>query len=141
MKTIKDIAAETGLSAHTIRFYEKEGLVTIPRNENGIRYFDEASVDTLKSIAHYRNVGMSLEDIRQIMKEFHNHQLSTQLLKRTLPELDLQIAELTATRDFLIEKIGIHQHLADLQAQGYSEQERYEAYLAIRKEQEEKGAH
>lgn len=135
MKTIKDIAEETGLSAYTIRFYEKEGLVTIPRNENGIRYFDEVALDTLRAIAHYRKVGMSLEDIRQVMREFHNHTLSTQLLKRTLSDLELQILELTATRDYLVEKIGIHSYLAKLQEEGYSEKERYEAYLALRKEE------
>nr|MDK7246183.1 MerR family transcriptional regulator [Staphylococcus lugdunensis] len=54
MKTIKEVSNETGLSPHTIRFYEKEGLINIPRNKQGIRIFNEITMDTLMAIAHYR---------------------------------------------------------------------------------------
>ena len=81
------------------------------------------------AIAHYRNVGMSLQDIKQIMKEFHNHQLSTQLLNNTLTKLDTQINELISTREYLVKKIQIHQHLAELQKWLYRKA-RYEAYVA-----------
>lgn len=137
MKTIKEVSNETGLSPHTIRFYEKEGLINIPRNKQGIRIFNEITMDTLMAIAHYRNVGMSLQDIKQIMKEFHNHQLSTQLLNNTLTKLDTQINELISTREYLVKKIQIHQHLAELQKNGYTEKARYEAYVALRKMKKE----
>lgn len=44
MVTIKDIAEKTGLSAYAIRYYEKIGLVNIPRDKNGIRLFDEITI-------------------------------------------------------------------------------------------------
>ncbi|HFI0934331.1 TPA: MerR family transcriptional regulator [Streptococcus suis] len=83
MSTIKEISELLGISAPTIRFYEKEGMVEIPRNERGIRQFDERSIDRLKAIVHYRRVGMPLEDIQKILAEFHNHALSSDLLKKT----------------------------------------------------------
>lgn len=136
MKSIKEISEEIGMSAYTIRFYEKEGLVSIPRNKNGIRDFDEASIDTLKAINHYRRVGMSLDDIRTVMASFNDHVLSTKLLEKTKKELDLQILELQETQHYLNEKIEIHGKLAELQKQGYNEQERLEAYYKMRRGQQ-----
>lgn len=82
MLSIKRVSEDLGISAHAIRFYEKEGMVEIPRNSRGFREFDERSLDRLRAITHYRRVGVSLEDIRQILAEFHNHRLSTALLEK-----------------------------------------------------------
>lgn len=113
MVTIKEAAERFNISTHTIRFYEKEGLLKIPRNDRGIRDFDEKSMDAIKAIVHYRNVGMSLEDIRQVFTNYHNHELSLQLLKETKKELDAKIAELEATREYLVYKIGLHQAIVN----------------------------
>lgn len=137
MVTIKEIAGQLGLSTHAIRFYEKEGLVSIPRNQRGVRQFDEPSIDRLRAIAHYRRVGMPLEDIRQILSEFHNHVLSTQLLEKTRLALEAQIAQLQDTHRYLIKKIAIHRELAALEHQGMTDEARTEAYYAIRRQEEQ----
>ena len=43
MYTIQDVSKKTGLSAHTLRYYEKEGLITgVERSQRGYRqYTDE----------------------------------------------------------------------------------------------------
>lgn len=135
MTTIKQVSNDLDLSAHAIRFYEKEGMVSIPRNEHGVRIFDEQSIDRLKAIAHYRRVGMSLQDIKSILAEFHNHVLSTQLLEKTKCDLEEQIANLQETHAYLVEKIKIHRKLAELENQGLDEQERIEAYYDIRRQE------
>lgn len=112
MSTIKEISELLGISAPTIRFYEKEGMVEIPRNERGIRQFDERSIDRLKAIVHYRRVGMPLEDIQKILAEFHNLALSSDLLKKTQVQLEAQIAVLQETHAYLVKKIENHQQLA-----------------------------
>lgn len=112
MSTIKEISELLGISAPTIRFYEKEGMVEIPRNERGIRQFDERSIDRLKAIVHNRRVGMPLEDIQEILAEFHNLALSSDLLKKTQAQLEAQIAALQETHAYLVKKIEIHQQLA-----------------------------
>lgn len=132
MLTIKEAAEQTGLSAHTIRYYEKEGYVKIPRDKNGIRIFDGVSIEILSSIAHYRKVGMPLENIRKIMNEFTNHELSTKLLKNAQRELELQIKELQAIQVHLEEKIQIHEFLAELQKQGVSPEDRIAHYFEIK---------
>ncbi|MGT2949416.1 MerR family DNA-binding protein [Streptococcus devriesei] len=109
-------------------------MVAIPRNERGIRDFDEQSIDRLKAIAHYRRVGMSLQDIRRVLAEFHNHALSTELLEKTKQDLEEQIRHLQETHTYLVEKIKIHRHLAELEAKGLSDAERTDAYYDIRRQ-------
>lgn len=113
MVSIKEVSERFGISPYTIRFYEKERLFNVPRNDKGIREFDDESIDTIKAIVHYRNVGMSLEDIRKIKQNFHDHELSLKLLQETKKELDNKIAELETTREYLIYKIGLHQSLVE----------------------------
>lgn len=88
MLSIKRGSEDLGISAHAIRFYEKEGMVEIPRNSRGFREFDERNLDRLRAITHYRRVGVSLEDIRQILAAFHNNRLSTTLLEKTKRDLE-----------------------------------------------------
>ena len=45
--TIKELEALTGLSRANIRFYEKEGLLSPLRRENGYREYTEEDVQTL----------------------------------------------------------------------------------------------
>jgi DNA-binding transcriptional MerR regulator len=62
--TIRDVAARTGLSAHTIRFYEKCGVLPpIARLPSGMRQFSEADVAYLRFLLQLKQTGMSLEDI------------------------------------------------------------------------------
>ena len=68
--TIKDAERRTGLSRSNIRFYEKEKLIDPSRNEsNGYRDYSENDVENIKKIAHLRTLGISIEDIRNIISE------------------------------------------------------------------------
>ena len=49
--TIKDLEERTGLSRANIRFYEKEGLLSPLRRENGYREYTEADVQTLLRVS------------------------------------------------------------------------------------------
>ncbi len=122
MTTIKEVSAITGLSAYAIRFYERKGLVQVPRNANGIRDFDQASITKIQAIAHYRNVGMSLEDIKVVFDNYENHELSVRLLKETKTKLDQEIASLENTRAYLINKIALHQRIANQERKNHHDQ-------------------
>ena len=62
--TIQEVAEQTGISAYTIRFYEKTGVLPpIRRMPNGIRQFTEADVVFLRFLMQLKQMGMSLEDI------------------------------------------------------------------------------
>ena len=44
--TIKEIAARTGVSADTLRYYERMGIIpAVPRTSGGVRNYDENFVE------------------------------------------------------------------------------------------------
>lgn len=115
MKTIKDVSRELGISDYAIRFYERKGLLEIPRNNQGVRVFDRETENILAAIIHYRNVDMSINDIKKIFEDFNNHSVSTELLKEKKKDLDIKISELEKTREYLEKKIKMHESIAELE--------------------------
>jgi MerR family transcriptional regulator, aldehyde-responsive regulator len=68
--TIQEVAEQTGISAHTIRFYERAGVLPrIKRMPNGIRQFSEADVVFLNFLVQLKRTGMSLEDIMEFTED------------------------------------------------------------------------
>lgn len=66
--TIKDVEERTGLSRSNIRFYEKEQLIKPNRNDgNGYRDYSEENIKDIEKIAYLRTLGISIEDIRNII--------------------------------------------------------------------------
>lgn len=63
---ISEVASHSGLSIHTLRFYEKEGLLTnISRNDSGRRVYSELDLIWIQWIQRLKSTGMSLEDIKK----------------------------------------------------------------------------
>ena len=65
---IRDLEQQTGLDRATIRYYEKEGLVTPHRAENGYRTYTEKERDMLLKIKLLRQLGMSLDRIKELQQ-------------------------------------------------------------------------
>ncbi|NPC91545.1 MerR family transcriptional regulator [Bacillus sp. WMMC1349] len=67
--TIKETAKLTNLSAHTLRYYEKIGLLPeIQRDSNGYREYTETDISWIYFLLRLRDTGMSIEN----MKTFAN---------------------------------------------------------------------
>lgn len=64
--TIKDVEARTGLERANIRFYEKEGLLSPARAENGYWDYSEEDVQALLRIKLLRQVRLTLEEIKAL---------------------------------------------------------------------------
>lgn len=134
MTTIKDIAEQFNISAHAIRFYEKEGLLTIPRDKNGNRVFDEKAISRMRAIIYYRNLGLHVKEIRDLLADFHNHDKSLKILRHNLEELNSKIRELQATKLYIEEKIELHELLNRLDKEGKTLDEQNAAYQAFKAE-------
>lgn len=64
---IGEVTKFLGITADTLRYYEKEGIVTPCRNpENGYREYSFEDIFLLSDVMFYRSVDMSLEEIRGI---------------------------------------------------------------------------
>jgi DNA-binding transcriptional MerR regulator len=69
--TVKQVAEKTGVSTHTLRFYEKEGvLLFVERDDNGNRIYSDESLAWLDFILSLRSTGMPLAGIKQYTELF-----------------------------------------------------------------------
>ena len=70
MYSIGELAELAGVSARTLRYYDREGLVKPSCvNEAGYRFYGEREVNLLQQILFYRERGLDLSRIRQIIYE------------------------------------------------------------------------
>ena len=64
--SIGQVAKKTGLTAHTLRYYEKEGLLPfVQKSGSGLRVFSDNDLDWLAMIECLKETGMSLKGIKQ----------------------------------------------------------------------------
>ncbi|MGT2929240.1 MerR family transcriptional regulator [Streptococcus dentasini] len=102
----------TRLSIHTLRYYEKEGLLSPKRDEGGRRYYDENDYRWLQFIQRLKRVGMPIKEIK-IYSDLRlqgdaTYQERLELLETHLKVLDSNIAELLENREKLLEKIEFY---------------------------------
>ena len=72
MYSIQDVSKKTGLSAHTLRYYEKEGLITgVERSRGGFRQYTDEDLESLGLICCLKNTGMSLQEIARFVELTH----------------------------------------------------------------------
>ena len=69
--TIKEVSEKYDISADTIRYYERIGLLPpIPRKSNGIRDFDEVSCNWIEFVKCMRSAGVEIEALIDYIKLF-----------------------------------------------------------------------
>jgi DNA-binding transcriptional MerR regulator len=65
-RSISETADLTGLSAHTLRYYERIGLLdTVPRGPDGRRRFQNADLAWLSFLTRLRTTGMSIRGMQR----------------------------------------------------------------------------
>ena len=69
--TIKRTADITGIPADTLRYYDKEGIVSPKRHENGYRLYDENDISSLKNIIIMKYAHFTLAEMKR-MEEIFN---------------------------------------------------------------------
>jgi DNA-binding transcriptional MerR regulator len=65
--SIAEVAAVTGLTADTLRYYEKDGLMVSPvaRSTSGHRQYSEGDVGWIVMVTCLRSTGMPIRDVRR----------------------------------------------------------------------------
>ncbi len=82
-----------GLSRTTLLYYESIGLLKpAGRFSGNYRRYGSSQVERLRTICAYRDAGLKLADIRQLLEERGNQ--ASRVLRRRLVELDGEIATL-----------------------------------------------
>ncbi|MBL4580223.1 MAG: Zn(2+)-responsive transcriptional regulator [Gammaproteobacteria bacterium] len=107
MLKISEVSQQTGLSAHTLRYYEKHGLVSASnRSEAGYRFYTELDVRRVQFVKTARNTGFSLDDIQQLLsirvdKQSHSCQEVTDITQKKLLQVNAKLAELQSMQQTL----------------------------------------
>ena len=108
--TISEVSEKYSLTADTIRYYEKEGLIPrVPRTKNGIRDFDEDTCSWIEFIKCMRNAGLEIEILKQYVTLFKQGIRTIKERKMLLEEQRNKLLEkqknINATLDRLNQKI------------------------------------
>lgn len=103
---IGEVTKKIGLSADTLRYYEKIKLLPrVHRNESGIREYDEKDISCLKFIQRAQKMNFSLAEISDLLKMRENPQKVRdevrQLTADKLKEVDEHLQSLSTLRNEL----------------------------------------
>lgn len=97
--TIGEVVEQTGLSAHTLRYYEKEGLLPfVTKNSSGHRVYAKSDLQWLSMIECLKDSGLQIKEIRQYIEWFRQGDSTLQqrleLFQNRRKALEAEIARL-----------------------------------------------
>lgn len=105
--TIGQVAKKLGLTAHTLRFYDKEGLLPfVTKSSSGLRIFSDNDVDWLVMIECLKGTGMPLKDIKQYIDWFIEGDSTLEKRLEMFKRQKLKIEEQMAQMQKHLEKIN-----------------------------------
>ncbi len=112
--TIAEVSKKYDLTADTIRYYERIGLIpTIPRTKNGIRNFDEESCNWIEFIKCMRNAGMEIEILLEYVNLFRQGKTTVKARKKLLEEQREKLKEKQESINATIERLDYKLELYD----------------------------
>jgi DNA-binding transcriptional MerR regulator len=111
MLRISELASRTGTTADTLRYYERLGLLwPSSRTDSGYRLYAEAELRRLQFIRRAKLLGLSLEEIRDVLRLAEGgqcyplrHQV-TELLRHKIEDCEGRLAELAGLKASLEER-------------------------------------
>jgi DNA-binding transcriptional MerR regulator len=114
--TIQQVSEATGLSAHTLRYYERIGLIhPIEREENTRRLYTEDDIGWIDFLLKLRATGMSIKEM-QIYAELQRQGDETlpqrvEMLKSLQGKVEAHMSELNDHLKLICYKIEIYQQI------------------------------
>ena len=108
--TIKEVSEQYDISADTLRYYERIGLIPpVPRTQSGIRDYDEASCRWVNLMKCFRKAGVQIEALIEYVALFregdHTEAARKAILVEQREQLMARMEEMQASLDRLNDKI------------------------------------
>ncbi len=137
--TVKQLAELAGVSGRTLRYYDKIGLLKPAAfSPSGYRLYGQAEIDRLQQILFYRELGVRLEEIKQIMtapsfdalEALREHREKLLARRRQLDQLITNVEKTIAARQGGTEMVdkekfeGFKQELIDKNEKKYGKEVR-----------------
>ena len=114
--TIAEAAEQTGLTAHTLRYYERDGLMleAVDRSAAGHRRYSEHDVSWITLITKLRATGMPIREVKKyadlVRAGTGTEAERLALLKAHRERVERQLAEVTAHLRAIDHKIGYYEN-------------------------------
>ncbi|MCM3791317.1 MerR family transcriptional regulator [Domibacillus indicus] len=112
--SIKEFSEMVGVSAHTLRFYEREGLIKIERDDNNNRIYSDKDKLWVETLLHLKKSGMSLKDMKQfIMWGYMGDETMEErlaLLKNHRKKVEEEFEKIRQSLEFLDTKINFYEN-------------------------------
>jgi DNA-binding transcriptional MerR regulator len=118
--TIAEAADELGLTADTLRYYERDGLLLrpVPRSTSGHRKYDEPDLRWIRLVTCLRATGMPIRDVRRyaalVRDGDGNEEERLALLHAHRDSVLRELAQVTAHLGAIDHKIGIYEHKLEI---------------------------
>ena len=111
--SIGEFSELVGIPSSTLRFYEKEGLITPKRDKNNLRVYSYDELNWLNFLLHLKGAGLSIEELKQytIWRTVGDSTISDRLqfLKGKRILLEKEIYELQHNLGTVSHKIEIYE--------------------------------
>jgi MerR family Zn(II)-responsive transcriptional regulator of zntA len=106
---INELSKRTGITTHTIRFYEKSGLIKGRRDgqvkTNNYFHYDEETVEKLELIREAKSVGFTISEIAGLMDAWYTNKMTVPqkiaVLDEKLSVIEEKIKQLKAMKKMI----------------------------------------
>lgn len=111
---IADAAERLGLTADTLRYYEKDDLLlrSVPRATSGHRRYEEPDLRWIELVTRLRSTGMPIRDVRRyaalVRAGDGNEAERLAILEAHREQVLRQLAEVTSHLSAIDHKIGVY---------------------------------
>ena len=108
--TITEVEAASGISAFTLRYYDKCGFFPdIIRDARKKRFYSDTDLDRLRLIEALRISGLSINGIGAFLKDLDEgkHEEARKVLEEQVKHCDMLRDQVDAAQEFLTEEIGM----------------------------------
>ena len=115
--TISEAATMTKLTSHTLRYYEKLGLIPSPkRDSGGNRLYDQSDIEFIQFIFQLKKTGMSLDEIKDftsdgcIAQQIKEGTTDLQSIEKRIDILSRHVEGLKEQQEQILHVINMTQH-------------------------------
>jgi DNA-binding transcriptional MerR regulator len=116
--TIKQVAEATGLSVHTLRYYERIGLIhPIDRAENTHRRYSQDDIGWIEFLMKLRATGMSIQDMQRYAQLQRQGDVTLrerlEMLETLRRTVEARISEMNEHLGIISYKIDLYREMVD----------------------------
>lgn len=99
VKKTSEISKIVGVSKRTLQFYDDEGMIKVERSENNYRLYDEKTLGKLWEIMIYKEMGLKLREIKQLLEMPENEK--KEFYKAYIEQIEEKIQKLERQKRFI----------------------------------------